>query len=317
MALQLWTDCPRQGRVLRGFVPHKVPLDDATSDALGIEEGDRFTTTMLVERQILAKAPIGLAISLLMQPPRAPAASGAAGSSDPWAAAMTEWEDWDIEFANVPCAAPLAIGTEGLSGFSEQLPPTQLVTQFIERCAAFWAISSDGGAAPNSNAQRCIAVHCNTGYNVSGYLICHFLIAANHVPVQTALAAFAEARPPGIYNRAFIEALFRFHRQARRRAAAGPPHSTLALALAHTCAATFSSSPGLGRALYPHALRRPLRLHPSAGGGCSPVSPPRCAPRLRVPPPPLLCAGDAGSRKPPRRELLPAGAVAGMAQSAA
>ena len=213
MALRMWADCPRQGRVLRGFVPHKVPLDEATSAALGLDEADRFTTTMLVERQLHAKAPIGLAISLLVQPPRAPAESALAPGSDAWAGPAAEWEDWDVEFATVPCAAPLAIGRDGVSGFSEQLPPPQLVSQFVERCAAFWAVSSSEPSALNVNAQRCIAVHCNTGYNVTGFLICHFLIAAVHVPAQTALSAFADARPPGVYNRAFIEALFRFHRQ--------------------------------------------------------------------------------------------------------
>ncbi|KAJ1623090.1 hypothetical protein T492DRAFT_1148734 [Pavlovales sp. CCMP2436] len=216
-ALEMWCECPRQGRVLRGFLPHKLPLDEATSEQLSLDEGDRFTPTMLVERQIHAKAPIGLAISLLVQPPRAPSATAGAGPSaggiDPWAAVATEWEDWDVEFASVPCVAPLAVGAAGVSGFSEQLPPPQLVSQFVERCAAFWAVSSGGASEPGTNAYRTIAVHCNTGYNVSGYMICHFLIATHRVPAQRALAAFAEARPPGVYHRAFVEGLFRFHRQ--------------------------------------------------------------------------------------------------------
>jgi hypothetical protein len=218
MALTMWVDCPRQGRVLRGFLPHKVPLDEGTSEAIGLDEGDRFTPTMLIERQIHAKAPLGLAISLLCAPPAAPAAPGAGGrggGADAWASTAAEWEDWDVEFAAVPCAMPLSLDATRAraSGVSEPLPAPPLVEQFVRRCAAFWAVGPEGEAG--GNAYRCIAVHCNTGFNLTGYMICHFLIASARVAAQDALGAFALARPPGVYDRALIEALFRFHRQVR------------------------------------------------------------------------------------------------------
>lgn len=53
-----------------------------------------------------------------------------------------------------------------------------------------------------------IAVHCNYGYNRTGYFICAFLVARLHMDIEAALSAFSQVRPPGIKHQHFIDSLF-------------------------------------------------------------------------------------------------------------
>ena len=53
-----------------------------------------------------------------------------------------------------------------------------------------------------------IGVHCNYGYNRTGYFICSYLILKMKFKVADALALFAEKRPPGIRHQHFISSLF-------------------------------------------------------------------------------------------------------------
>ena len=67
-------------------------------------------------------------------------------------------------------------------------PPTE------DAWHAFWLAmqAADGGG--------CI-VHCRHGFNRSGWMLCRYAVVAGLAPnAHAAVAAFAEARPPGIYK---------------------------------------------------------------------------------------------------------------------
>eukprot|EP01064_Diplonema_japonicum_P000436 TRINITY_DN10298_c0_g1_i1.p1 TRINITY_DN10298_c0_g1~~TRINITY_DN10298_c0_g1_i1.p1 ORF type:complete len:432 (+),score=55.88 TRINITY_DN10298_c0_g1_i1:892-2187(+) len=52
-----------------------------------------------------------------------------------------------------------------------------------------------------------VAVHCIDGQNLTGYFVCTYLIHKGYTP-EHALATFADSRPPGVYKRAYIDALY-------------------------------------------------------------------------------------------------------------
>lgn len=54
-----------------------------------------------------------------------------------------------------------------------------------------------------------IGVHCTHGFNRTGFLIVSYMVEKMDCSVEAALAAFATARPPGIYKADYIKELFR------------------------------------------------------------------------------------------------------------
>jgi mRNA-capping enzyme len=56
-----------------------------------------------------------------------------------------------------------------------------------------------------------IGVHCTHGFNRTGFLICSYLVEKLDMSVDTAVAFFADARPPGIYKQDYINELFRLY----------------------------------------------------------------------------------------------------------
>ncbi|MBN3301780.1 MCE1 enzyme, partial [Amia calva] len=53
-----------------------------------------------------------------------------------------------------------------------------------------------------------IGVHCTHGFNRTGFLICAYLIEKMDWSIEAAVAAFAQARPPGIYKADYLKELF-------------------------------------------------------------------------------------------------------------
>uniref|UniRef100_A0A8C7D3H2 mRNA-capping enzyme n=1 Tax=Oncorhynchus kisutch TaxID=8019 RepID=A0A8C7D3H2_ONCKI len=66
---------------------------------------------------------------------------------------------------------------------------------FIDMCSVF--LSSPTG------------VHCTHGFNRTGFLICAYLVEKLDWSVEAAVAAFAQARAPGIYKGDYLKELFR------------------------------------------------------------------------------------------------------------
>lgn len=59
------------------------------------------------------------------------------------------------------------------------------------------------------NPMQAIGVHCTHGFNRTGFLIVCYMVERMDCSVEAALAAFAHARPPGIYKADYIKELFR------------------------------------------------------------------------------------------------------------
>ena len=85
-------------------------------------------------------------------------------------------------------------------GFAEA-PTKENVHLFLTICRNF--------LLKPENSNLYIGLHCTHGFNRTGFLICSYLVEENDWDVQTAVAAFAQARPPGIYKRDYVEELYR------------------------------------------------------------------------------------------------------------
>ena len=72
--------------------------------------------------------------------------------------AESEWDDWDVDYANIACA-PLG---KSLT-LDEPTPSEEIVARFVKTVSDFWG--------KPQNRSRIIAVHCVTGFNITGYLI--------------------------------------------------------------------------------------------------------------------------------------------------
>lgn len=59
------------------------------------------------------------------------------------------------------------------------------------------------------NLNGCIAIHCTYGFNRSGFIIVAYLVERMNIPVEEAIARFAECRPPGIYRYGYIRELYK------------------------------------------------------------------------------------------------------------
>ena len=100
--------------------------------------------------------------------------------SRPWA---------DARYHVIPC---LSTGSDA----GRDNPPTE------DAWHAFWLAMEEAAGG------GCI-VHCRHGFNRSGWMLCRYAVVAGLAPdARAAVAAFAEARPPGIYKAAYIASLF-------------------------------------------------------------------------------------------------------------
>lgn len=59
------------------------------------------------------------------------------------------------------------------------------------------------------NSTDLIGVHCTHGYNRTGFLLCAYMIEELDYATNTAIEIFADARPPGIYKKEYIEELYK------------------------------------------------------------------------------------------------------------
>ncbi|MED6232787.1 hypothetical protein ATANTOWER_002444, partial [Ataeniobius toweri] len=58
------------------------------------------------------------------------------------------------------------------------------------------------------NPTELIGVHCTHGFNRTGFLICAYLVEKMDWSIEAAVAAFAQARAPGIYKGDYLKELF-------------------------------------------------------------------------------------------------------------
>ena len=110
-----------------GFLPLKCPLAAGTE---GVDEGDTFTVSMFMERQISAKRSVGLCIDLT---------SPSAGGKRLYES--TEWDDWDVAHVGIPCAPPVP-ATAAASRLCARIHTTDPHTALSPACAPRAAPSS-------------------------------------------------------------------------------------------------------------------------------------------------------------------------------
>uniref|UniRef100_A0AAR2LDL0 mRNA-capping enzyme n=1 Tax=Pygocentrus nattereri TaxID=42514 RepID=A0AAR2LDL0_PYGNA len=80
-----------------------------------------------------------------------------------------------------------------------ECPTAETTEMFIRLCEHFM----------QKNPTELIGVHCTHGFNRTGFLICAYLVEKMDWSVEAAVAAFAQARSPGIYKGDYLKELFR------------------------------------------------------------------------------------------------------------
>ena len=134
-------------------------------------DAHRFDATMFMDKQVNARRNVGLVVSLADPKCGIPTPNG------------QEWEDWDAEFkAITPTSAE------------------QVAQDFQKIVRAFFA--------NKSNATRMVAVFCEDGANLTGYVVVSYMHQVLQMPLGAALTAFAGARDPGIFHAPYIQDLY-------------------------------------------------------------------------------------------------------------
>uniref|UniRef100_A0A8P4K2P3 mRNA-capping enzyme n=1 Tax=Dicentrarchus labrax TaxID=13489 RepID=A0A8P4K2P3_DICLA len=99
----------------------------------------------------------------------------------------TEIEKDGVKYMKLPC-----------KGHGE-CPSKETTGMFIRLCEHFI----------EKNPTELIGVHCTHGFNRTGFLICAYLVEKMDWSVEAAVAAFGQARAPGIYKGDYLKELFR------------------------------------------------------------------------------------------------------------
>ncbi|KAL6485719.1 hypothetical protein MHYP_G00051110 [Metynnis hypsauchen] len=166
-----WLHCPRRGQPVAGkFLPMKTMLGPRYDDS--VPEENRFHPSMLSNYLKSLKVKMGLLVDL----------TNTTRFYD-----RTEIEKDGIKYVKLQC-----------KGHGE-CPTAETTEMFIRLCEHFM----------QKNPTELIGVHCTHGFNRTGFLICAYLVEKMDWSVEAAVAAFAQARSPGIYKGDYLKELFR------------------------------------------------------------------------------------------------------------
>ncbi|XP_067640490.1 mRNA-capping enzyme isoform X2 [Eurosta solidaginis] len=167
-----WLHCPRKSEkvIAERFLAFKTPLSSAFNDQVPIE--CLFQPEMIFSYCKTIKLKLGLWIDL----------TNTKRFYD-----RQVVESHDTQYVKLQCR-----------GHGETPSPEQ-TQSFIEIVDNFI----------NERPFDIVAVHCTHGFNRTGFLICSYLVERLDYAIDTALAIFADARPPGIYKQDYIDELFR------------------------------------------------------------------------------------------------------------
>ncbi|TGZ77944.1 alpha/beta-hydrolase [Ascodesmis nigricans] len=91
-----------------------------------------------------------------------------------------------------------------------KIPPTKNeVRGFITLIDSILSSNPSNPSSPTTHqTHNLIAVHCHYGFNRTGFLLCCYMIERLGFSVPEAIAAFKEARPPGIRHPHFVSEMF-------------------------------------------------------------------------------------------------------------
>ncbi|XP_036406015.1 mRNA-capping enzyme [Megalops cyprinoides] len=166
-----WRNCPRRGQPVAGkFLPMKTMLGPKYDDL--VPEECRFHPSMLSNYLKSLKVKMGLLIDL----------TNTTRFYD-----RNEIEKEGIKYVKLQC-----------KGHGE-CPTPETTEMFIRLCEHFM----------EKTPTELIGVHCTHGFNRTGFLICAYLVEKMDWSIEAAVAAFAQARAPGIYKGDYLKELFR------------------------------------------------------------------------------------------------------------
>lgn len=167
-----WLYCPRKSESLIAdkFLAFKTPLKESFESQMPVE--CCFTPDMLFQVMKAYKVKIGLWIDL----------TNTNRFYD-----RREIEHHDCQYIKLQCR-----------GHGET-PTMEQTKAFIEIVEEF----------NRDHPMEVIGIHCTHGFNRTGFLIASYMVEKLDCAVEAAIAAFAKARPPGIYKEDYIRELFR------------------------------------------------------------------------------------------------------------
>ncbi|XP_026089726.1 mRNA-capping enzyme-like [Carassius auratus] len=166
-----WKNCPRRGQPVAGkFLPMKTMLGPRYDDK--VPEENRFHPSMLSNYLKSLKVKMGLLVDL----------TNTSRFYD-----RAEIEKEGIKYIKLSC-----------KGHGE-CPAVETTEMFIRLCEHFI----------QKTPTELIGVHCTHGFNRTGFLMCAYLVEKMDWSIEAAVAAFAQARPPGIYKADYLKELFR------------------------------------------------------------------------------------------------------------
>uniref|UniRef100_M8CCT6 mRNA-capping enzyme n=1 Tax=Aegilops tauschii TaxID=37682 RepID=M8CCT6_AEGTA len=173
-----WLDCPAFGEPIDKIIPSKVPLDETFNES--VPPGKRYSSKQVVNKQRKAGREIGLVIDLT-------------NTSRYYSPA--EWTKQGTKHIKIPCKGRDAVpDNESVNTFVYE------VMMYLER-------------QKHTKTPKYILVHCTHGHNRTGFMIIHYLMRTRISCVAEAIRIFAQRRPPGIYKRDYIEALYSFYHE--------------------------------------------------------------------------------------------------------
>lgn len=166
-----WRNCPRRGQPVAGkFLPMKTMLGPRYDEQ--VAEENRFHPSMLSNYLKSMNVKMGLLVDL----------TNTTRFYD-----RNEIEKEGIKYVKLQC-----------KGHGE-CPSPDTTAMFIRLCEHFI----------EKNPTELIGVHCTHGFNRTGFLICAYLVEKMDWSVEAAMAAFSQARAPGIYKGEYLKELFR------------------------------------------------------------------------------------------------------------
>ncbi|CAD6251571.1 unnamed protein product [Miscanthus lutarioriparius] len=176
-APQGWLDCPAFGEPIDKIIPSKVPLDETFNES--VPPGKRYSSKQLVNKQRKAGRETCLVIDL---------------TNTTWYYSPAEWTSQGAKHVKIPCKGRDAV------------PDNESVNVFVYEAMMFL----DRQKQKNP---KYMLIHCTHGHNRTGFMIIHYLMLTHISCVAEAINIFAQRRPPGIYKRDYIEALYSFYHE--------------------------------------------------------------------------------------------------------
>ncbi|KAL5204861.1 hypothetical protein ABZP36_009732 [Zizania latifolia] len=180
-----WMNCPAFGEPIDKSIPSKVPLDETFNDL--VPPGKRYSSKQVVNKQRKAGCEIGFVIDL---------------TNTTRYYSSAEWTRQGTKY----------IACKG----RDVVPDNESVNEFVYEVMMFL------DRQKQSKNPKYILVHCTHGHNCTGFMIIHYLMRTHVSCVAEAINMFAQRRPPGIYKRDYIEALYSFYHEVPEHMKACP-----------------------------------------------------------------------------------------------